>query len=149
MAPSLSELRGLLPEKSINLQATAQDRSDAIRQAGALLVAAGSVDEDYVVQMLDRERAVSTFVGNGIAMPHGTLTAKSDVIAEGLSLLRFSQPVPWKGEEVTVVIGIAAHGRRYITLLSQLATALLAEDNADRLRSATSAEAVYALLASD
>jgi mannitol PTS system EIIA component len=148
MAPSLPELRQLLPETSIDLAAVADSRNDAIRQAGALLVASGSVDPGYVSDMLDRENSVSTFVGNGIAMPHGTLTAKRDVLAEGLCLLRFAEPVDWKGEKVVIVIGIAAHGRRYITLLSQLATALLAGDAAERLRAAETKDAVYSLLAS-
>jgi PTS system mannitol-specific IIA component len=121
MAPTLDELSALLPTSSIGLTAVAADRDDAIRQAGALLVAAGAVVPGYVEQMLERERVVSTFVGEGIAMPHGTLTARSDVIAEGLAVLLLADPVDWAGQPVTLVIGIAAHGRRYITLLSQLA----------------------------
>jgi PTS system mannitol-specific IIA component len=148
MAPTLHELSRLLPDSSINLTATAADRDDAIRQAGALLVQAGAVDPDYVDQMLEREHVVSTFVGEGIAMPHGTLTAKSDVLNEGLSVLLLGKPVDWAGQPVTLVIGIAAHGRRYITLLSQLATALLDDGRATSLREATTAERVRALLAS-
>jgi PTS system mannitol-specific IIA component len=146
MALSLAELRALLPAASIDLASHAASRDDAIRAAGALLVAAGSVDQGYVQQMLERERTVSTFVGNGIAMPHGTLSAKDDVRNEGLALLRLSEPVDWGGQPVTLVIGIAAHGRRYITLLSQLATALLDDDRADGLRAATTAERVYELV---
>ena len=148
MAPTLDELSRLLPTSSINLSARAATRDDAVRQAGELLVAAGAVDPDYVDQMLERERIVSTFVGDGIAMPHGTLTAKSDVINEGLSVLLLAKPVDWAGQPVTLVIGIAAHGRRYITLLSQLAAALLDEGRATSLREATTAERVRALLAS-
>jgi mannitol PTS system EIIA component len=148
MAPTLDELSRLLPDSSINLTAAAEDRDDAIRQAGALLVQAGAVDPDYVDQMLEREHVVSTFVGDGIAMPHGTLTAKTDVLAEGLSVLLLAEPVDWAGQPVTLVIGIAAHGRRYITLLSQLATALLDDGRATSLREATTAERVRALLAS-
>jgi mannitol PTS system EIIA component len=148
MAPSLSELRTLLPATAVDLDATATSRDDAIRQVGALLVSAGSVDSGYVDQMLDRERAVSTFVGDGVAMPHGTLAAKSDVLVEGLALLRLANPIEWGGQEVAVVIGIAAHGRRYITLLSQLASALLEADRAASLRKATTVDEVYELLAS-
>jgi PTS system mannitol-specific IIA component len=148
MAPTLDELGQLLPASSIKLGASASSRDDAIRQAGALLVQAGAVRPDYVDQMLERERAVSTFVGDGIAMPHGTLTAKSDVLSEGLSVLRLDGQVDWAGQPVTLVIGIAAHGRRYITLLSQLATALLDDGRATSLREATTAERVRALLAS-
>ena len=148
MAPTHDELAQLLPASSINLSSAAATRDDAIREVGALLVAAGAVDPDYVEQMLERERAVSTFVGDGIAMPHGTLTAKSDVLGEGLSVLLLAQPVDWAGQSVTLVIGIAAHGRRYITLLSQLATVLLDDGRATSLREATTVEQVRALLAS-
>ena len=138
----------LLPETSIDLDATATSRDDAIRQVGALLVSAGSVDSGYVDQMLDRERTVSTFVGDGVAMQHGTLAAKNDVLVEGLALLRLANPIDWGDEQVAVVIGIAAHGRRYITLLSQLASALLEEGRAESLRTATTLDEVYELLAS-
>jgi mannitol PTS system EIIA component len=148
MAPSRSELRVLLPETSIDLDATATSRDDAIRQVGALLVSAGSVDSGYVDQMLDRERTVSTFVGDGVAMPHGTLAAKNDVLVEGLALLRLAKPIDWGDQQVAVVIGIAAHGRRYIALLSQLASALLEEGRAESLRTATTLDEVYELLAS-
>jgi PTS system mannitol-specific IIA component len=148
MAPSRSELRVLLPETSIDLDATATSRDDAIRQVGALLVSAGSVDSGYVDQMLDRERTVSTFVGDGVAMPHGTLAAKNDVLVEGLALLRLANPIDWGDQQVAVVIGIAAHGRRYIALLSQLASALLEEGRAESLRTATALDEVYELLAS-
>ncbi|HEY4269667.1 MAG TPA: PTS sugar transporter subunit IIA [Galbitalea sp.] len=148
MAPTRDELHQLLPAGSIVLSGSAADRDDAIQQAGALLVAAGAVGQDYVDQMLDRERTVSTYVGEGIAMPHGTLTAKDDVIVEGLSVIVLAQPVAWVDESVSVVIGIAAHGREYIALLSQLATVLLVPGRADALRAARSPDEVRALLAS-
>jgi PTS system mannitol-specific IIA component len=148
MAPTLDELAQLLPASSIHLSSAATTRDEAIREAGALLVAAGAVDPDYVEQMLEREHVVSTFVGEGIAMPHGTLTAKSDVLNEGLAVLVLDRPVDWAGQPVTLVIGIAAHGRRYITLLSQLATALLDDGRATSLREATTVDQVRALLAS-
>jgi PTS system mannitol-specific IIA component len=147
MAPTLDELQILLPSSSVVLDAKVADRDDAIRQAGTLLVRAGAVDPDYTEQMLERERVVSTYVGDGIAMPHGTLTAKVDVLSEGLSVLRLAEPIDWAGQPVTLVIGIAAHGRRYIALLSQLATALLDDGRATSLREATTADEVRLLLA--
>jgi PTS system mannitol-specific IIA component len=147
MAPTFDELQVLLPEKSIVLGATVGGRDDAIRLAGGLLVEAGAVEPDYVDQMLERERVVSTFVGDGIAMPHGTLTAKNDVRAEGLSLLVLDEAVDWAGQRVTIVIGIAAKGRRYITLLSQLAAALLDDGRAEALGTASTADEVRRLLA--
>jgi mannitol PTS system EIIA component len=148
MAPTLDELQVLLPLSSIVLDAKVTGRDDAIRRAGTLLAEAGAVDPEYIDQMLERERVVSTYVGDGIAMPHGTLTAKIDVMSEGLSVLLLADPVDWAGQPVTLVIGIAAHGRRYITLLSQLATALLDDGRATSLREATTADQVRVLLAS-
>jgi PTS system mannitol-specific IIA component len=147
MAPTLDELQILLPSPSIVLDAKVVDRDDAIRRAGALLAKSGAVDPGYIERMLERERVVSTYVGDGVAMPHGTLTAKVDVMSEGLSVLRLVDPVDWAGQPVTLVIAIAAHGRRYITLLSQLASALLDEGRATSLREATTVDEVRLLLA--
>ena len=141
------ELHALLPDASIALGVEVETRDEAIRRAGALLVDAGAVEPSYVDQMLEREHIVSTFVGDGIAMPHGTLTAKSDVRAEGLCLLVLAEPVDWAGQPVTLVIGIAAHGRRYITLLSQLAATLLDDDRAAELRAATTPDRARQILA--
>ncbi|MEJ1230584.1 MAG: PTS sugar transporter subunit IIA [Galbitalea sp.] len=140
MALTPAELRILLPDSSIDLGASVEGRDDAIRLAGSLLVASGAVTGEYVERMLERERVVSTFVGDGIAMPHGTLSARGSVVREGLSLLVLAEPIDWAGQPVGVVIGIAAHGRRYITLLSELASALLDEGRAEALRAATTAE---------
>ena len=147
MAPTLDELEVLLPTSSIVLGARAADRDDAIRLAGGLLAQAGAVATDYVEQMLERERVVSTYVGDGIAMPHGTMTAKTIVMSEGLSVLQLVEPIDWAGQPVTLVIGMAAHGRRYITLLSQLAAVLLDDDRATSLRQAMTTSAVRLLLA--
>jgi PTS system mannitol-specific IIA component len=144
---TLDRLRELLPTRSMQLSARASDRSDAIRQAGAALVAAGAVGEPYIDAMLEREASVSTFVGEGIAMPHGTLTAKDDVRADALVLLRFPDGVDWNGESVTVVIGVAARGRHYISLISQLAGLLLDPQRAEALRNAGTTDEVYALFA--
>jgi mannitol PTS system EIIA component len=147
MAPTLTDLRGMLPESSIELGVTVASRDEAIRRVGALLVDAEAVDPGYVDQMLEREAVVSTFVGDGIAMPHGTLSEKNDVCKEGLSVLVLAKPVDWAGESVSIVIGIAAHGRGYIALLSQLASVLLEEGRVTALHAATTPVEVQKLLA--
>ncbi|WP_213814737.1 PTS sugar transporter subunit IIA [Glaciihabitans sp. dw_435] len=144
-ALSSDRLRDLLPPSSIVFAATAVDADDAIRQTGAVLVSANAVAPHYVDAMLEREASVSTFVGDGIAMPHGTLTAKDDVEAEGLALMLLADPIDWNGDEVSIVIAIAARGRRYIALISQLAAVLLDADRAAALRAAITADDVYAV----
>ena len=138
----------LLAGPSIRLNARASGRDDAIRQAGGALVEAGAVDPSYIDAMLARENRVSTYVGEGVAIPHGT-SARDDVIAhDAIVVLRFPDGVNWDGNDVSVAVGIAAKGNGHIALLSQLATVLLDTDKATALRAATTTQQVYALLGS-
>jgi PTS system mannitol-specific IIA component len=146
-APALAEL---IAEESIRLDETATSKEDAIRQVGNALLDAGAIDESYIDAMLEREKSVSTFVGEGVAIPHGTLAGKDAVKKDALVVLRYPAGIDWgDGNEVIVCVGIAARGNGHIALLSQLATVLLDPDRAAALRAATTSEAVYALLESD
>jgi PTS system mannitol-specific IIA component len=149
MSEAQSSLTDLLAETSINLTAVAATRDDAIKQAGEALLAAGAIDPSYIDAMLEREKSVSTFVGEGVAIPHGTLAGKDAVKKDALVLLRFPEGVDWDSFEVSVAIGIAAKGNGHIALLSQLATILLEPEKAEALRNATTTEQVYELLTSD
>ncbi|CAN5548288.1 hypothetical protein BH09ACT4_BH09ACT4_13360 [soil metagenome] len=142
-------LTELLAASSIRLDSHASGRDDAIRQTGAALVEAGAVDPGYVDAMLERENSVSTFVGEGVAIPHGTLAGKDAVKDDAIVVLRFPDGVDWDGNPVSVAVGIAAKGNGHIALLSQLATVLLDPEKAAALRGATTADEVYELLASD
>ena len=142
-------LTSLLAEQSIRLDERATDRFDAVRQCGAALVDAGAVDESYVDAMIQRENTVSTFVGEGVAIPHGTLAGKESVKRDALVVLRFPEGVDWEGNAVSVCVGIAAAGGGHIALLSQLAEILLDPAKAEQLRSATTSDQVYALLTPD
>jgi PTS system mannitol-specific IIA component len=145
--PGIADLRRLLPPESIDLGATDSTREEAIRHSGALLMVAGAIEPEYIERMLEREQSVSTYVGDGIAMPHGTIQSKSEVTAEGLALLRLAEPIDWGDERVSIVIGIAAHDRRYVALLSQLASVLLDDGAIAALLEASEPEAVYSILA--
>ncbi len=139
-------LSSLLAESSIRLDAHAEDRLDAVRQCGQALLEAGAVDESYIDAMLQREHSVSTFVGEGVAIPHGTLAGKEAVKHDAIVVLRFPDGVDWDGNTVQVCVGIAAKGGGHIALLSQLAEILLDPAKAERLRSATDTKQVYELL---
>ena len=139
-------LNELLAAASIALDATASSRDDAIRLAGAGLLAAGAIDEPYIDAMIDRENSVSTFMGDGVAIPHGTLAANDAVKTDALSLVRIPTGVDWDGHDVRIVFGIAAKGNGHIALLSQLATVLMDPAKAAALRDATTIEQVYELL---
>jgi len=144
-APALTSL---LTESSIRLDSVAGDRDEAIRATGQALLEAGAIDEGYIDAMFERERSVSTYVGEGVAIPHGTLAGKDSVKKDALVVLRFPTPVDWDGNEVSVAVGIAAAGNGHIAILSQLASILMDPDAAAALRGATTTAEVYELLAS-
>ena len=149
MADDQIPITVLLAEQSINFNAVAEDRDDAIRQAGEALLAVGAVEASYIDAMFERENSVSTFMGEGVAIPHGTLAGKDAVKADALVLLRFPEGIDWDGNDVRLVFGIAARGNGHIALLSQLATVLLEPEKAEALRNATTTEQVYAFLESE
>jgi PTS system mannitol-specific IIA component len=137
----------LLDPRAVRLGVPAADRTEAIRLAGEALVEVGAVDRAYVTSMLEREESVSTYVGEQVAIPHGTLAARASVRRDALSFVRFAEPVDWDGlGEVTLAIGIAAKDGRQVEVLAELASILLDPERAERLRTAASAEEVVALL---
>lgn len=136
----------LLDRRAIRLAESAADRDEAIRRCGETLVEVGAVEPAYVDAMLAREQSVSTYVGEGVAIPHGTLAAKEVVRRDALAFVRFPGGVDWDGFEVTVAIGIAARGNGHVAILSELAQILLDPDRAAALRAAESADDVLRLL---
>jgi PTS system mannitol-specific IIA component len=111
-----------------------------------VLVTSGSVTEGYVDAMVERERSVSTFVGEGVAIPHGTLAGRDLVTRDALCVVQFPEGVDWHGDEIVMCIGIAARGDGHVPILARLAELLMEPDRADALRTATTAGDVVALL---
>jgi mannitol PTS system EIIA component len=136
----------LLQPKAIRLTVAAADKADAIQRCGQALVDVGAVDPAYVDSMQERERTISTYVGEGVAIPHGTLSGKDAVHRDALSFLRFPDGVDWDGNQVTVAIGIAARGDGHLDILAELAEILLDPDRAAALRAASDPETVLRLL---
>ena len=119
----------LLSAELISLQATAADKKDAIRKAGALLVEAGCVTPQYVDGMLAREETMSTYLGEGVAIPHGQYDNLEDVLKTGISVLQVPAGVEWEeGEMAYLIIGIASSSDEHVGVLSNLAEVI--EDEA-------------------
>ena len=146
MADMSKPLAALLAAGSIDLDASAVSRDDAIRQVGARLLVVGAIDASYIEAMIDRENSVSTFMGEGVAIPHGTLASKGSVKADALSLVRFPEGVDWDGNDVRLAFGIAAKGKGHIALLSRLATMLTMPGKTAALLNATTIGQIHALL---
>jgi PTS system mannitol-specific IIC component len=137
---------GVLAPASVVLGGTATTRDAAITEAGQLLVAAGAVEPSYVDAMHERETSVSTYMGNGLAIPHGTNDAKTAIRRTAISFLRYDEPVDWNGKPAEFVVGIAGAGDDHLALLARIAETFTDAERVARLREARSAEEVLAVL---
>lgn len=135
-------MENLLRDENILLNQSISTQEEAIEKAGQLLVDSGVVKAGYIQAMKDREQIVSTFMGNALAIPHGTDEAKNEVIASGLSLLQIPKGLLWNGEEVKVVIGIAGKDGEHLDLLSQIAMTFSEEENIHKIVNAASPQAI-------
>jgi PTS system mannitol-specific IIA component len=138
---------GLLTAEAIRLTERAGGRDDAIRRCGAVLLEIGAIEPSYVDSMLARERSISTYVGEGVAIPHGTNAGKGAVHRDALAVLRFPDGLDWGGQPVSVCVAIAAKGDGHTAILGELADILLDPERARALRGATHPDQVLQLLA--
>ena len=136
----------VLPLSSIVLNGNGGTAAQAIDEAGALLVAAGAVEPEYVDAMHEREKSVSTYMGNGLAIPHGTNEAKTSIRRTGISFVRYPEPIDWNGKPAEFVVGIAGAGKDHMALLTRIAHVFLDKDRVAELRAAGTAEEIQAVL---
>ncbi len=136
----------LLDAESIVLDAATESRDAAITRAGELLVAAGAVDPSYVTAMHEREGSVSTYMGNLLAIPHGTNEAKSAIRRSGMSFVRYPEGIEWKGKPVKFVIGIAGAGDDHLVLLRRVAEVFVDAEQVARLEAARTTDEVLQIL---
>lgn len=131
----------------LNQHATAKEQ--AIRFAGEQLVKGGYVEPEYVEAMLDREKLSSTYLGESIAVPHGTIEAKDRVLKTGVVFCQYPEGVRFGDEEDDVarlVIGIAARNNEHIQVITSLTNALDDDSVIARLSKTTSVQEVLDLL---
>ncbi|HWM74247.1 MAG TPA: PTS sugar transporter subunit IIA, partial [Nocardioides sp.] len=136
----------VLASSAIVLGGTARSRDEAITEAGQLLVDSGAVEPAYVDAMHTRESSVSTHMGNGLAIPHGTNEAKGSILRTAISFVRYDEPIDWNGKPAEFVLGIAGAGDDHLALLSRIAEVFTNEESVARLREARTPEDVLATL---
>ncbi|MUL43008.1 PTS sugar transporter subunit IIA [Streptomonospora sp. PA3] len=141
-----TELR--IGPEAVRLGRTAADRADAVDQCGRLLLELDAVEPAYLPAMHERERSMSTYIGEGVAIPHGTDAARALVKRTALAFVQFPDGVDWGGREAVLAIGIAARGTEHTGVLAALARVLSDGRAAARLRGASDAATVVALLGS-
>lgn len=123
------------------------DRDTAIDVVGRMLLDRGVISEGYLAGMHDREATMSTFLGNGVAMPHGTFDTKSAVLGTGIVVAQYPDGIEW-GDSGTVhlVIGLAAEGDGHVQILSQLAEVLQDEELCAELWTTSDVDRLHAVL---
>jgi mannitol PTS system EIIA component len=129
--------------ENITLNKTLTNKNEAIRFTGKILVDNGYVTASYIDKMLEREALSTTYMGNFVAIPHGTDEAKNEVLHSGLSFIQVPDGVDFgNGNIVKLLIGIAGKNNEHLEILSQIAIVCSEEENIDKLVQAQSKEEI-------
>lgn len=133
---------GIMIAAGIKTGQASVSKEEAITAAGKLLHELGYVNESYIPAMLEREKTVSTYMGLGVAIPHGTSEAKDEVKKTGIVLLQYPEGVDFGDEKAYLVFGIAGIGNEHLDLLAKIGTVIEEEENLDKLKKATTPEEI-------
>ncbi len=134
----------------IQLKSTAATKEEAIQQAGDLLVASGCIKADYVTGMFAREATMATYLGNGVAIPHGMHESVQFISQSAISVVQIPAGVEWEdGEKAHLVIGIAALGDDHMVILSNLAEVVEEVDAVMALATTDDAQFILDQLSAD
>ncbi|WP_028400124.1 PTS sugar transporter subunit IIA [Ectobacillus panaciterrae] len=124
----------VLTRENILLNAKVNTKEEAIKLAGKILVNNRYVEETYIERMLEREELTSTYMGNYIAIPHGTEEAKKDVRQSGICVIQIPDGVDFgNGNIVKVMFGIAGKDNEHLDILSNIAIVCSEEENVHRI----------------
>lgn len=146
MSPETAQVLGA---DAVRLGLTATDKLDALRQCGDVLVEIGAATEEYAAAILEREESVSTYMGEGVAIPHGTDASREHIKRAAIAVLQFPAGVDWNGKEAKLCIAIASRSDEHIGILQSLAMVLTDKDKAARLRETADVDEVLELLTAE
>ncbi|MFD2925090.1 PTS sugar transporter subunit IIA [Halobacillus naozhouensis] len=136
----------ILTTNNIVLNEKFDHKEEAVRFVGSLLHKQGYVEEEYIGQMLEREEVTSTYMGNYVAIPHGTEDGKKSVKETGITIVTAPDGVDFgEGNIVKLLIGIAGKGDEHLEVLSQIALVCSEEENIDKILQADSKEDILAI----
>ena len=129
-----ADQRQILVRDGVKLNQSPVSKEEAIQAAGELLAGLGYVDRSYVDAMQERERRVSTYMGMGVAIPHGTSEAKNTVRKTGIVLIQYPEGVDFGDEKAQLVFGIAGIGDEHLELLGKICEMLEDEEILETLK---------------
>ena len=136
----------LLTQAGIHFGATASSKGEAVALCGGQFVTLGAASQEYADAMWEREQIASSYLGNAVAMPHGTDDSRKYVNFGQIVFIRFAKPFIWDDEEVKLCIGIAAQGDEHVEIIGNLAEALLDDEKFEILLSTTDKSQVLEIL---
>ncbi len=139
----------LLREENIFIGQEFQTKEDAIRFAGEALVKAGYVEDSYVDAMIEREGITTTYMGNNVAIPHGTEDAKKAVIKSGFTVIQVPGGVDFNGEQAKLIFGIAGKDGTHLEILSSIAVICSEQENVDMMVQAKTAKELKEIINSN
>lgn len=116
--------QNILLKENILLNLKSMTKEEAITTAGNLLVKNRYVKENYVKSMLEKEKTCNTYIGNSIAIPHGTNDSKNEIIKSGIVILQFKEGIVYGDDKAYLVIGIAGVNDEHLEILSKIAIAI-------------------------
>lgn len=123
----------ILKKSNIVLQCTSTSSDEAIYAVGNMLLEAGYIDAPYVEGMIARDHALTTYIGNDLAIPHGEYEVKDYVRKTGLAIRIYPDGIDWHGQKVRIVIGIAAKDNDHLTILQNIALKLCEMETVDTI----------------
>jgi PTS system mannitol-specific IIA component len=136
----------ILTKENIKLNVSLTGMEEVIRYTGRILVDNGYVEEAYIDEMLIREKLTSTYIGNQVAIPHGTEDSKDSVKQTGISLITIPEGVDFgNGNIAKVIIGIAGKGDEHLEILSNIAIVCSEEENVEKIAQASTKEEILSL----
>lgn len=137
----------MLSEATVRVGASYASKDEAIRACGEVLRAAGHIQSEYIDKMVERDNLSTTYVGSGVAVPHGTKAALAFVKSTGLAVIQVPAGVDFgKGNIAYLLVGIAAKGDEHIDLLTEIAGICADDDRLAGLLKATSAREIIDLI---
>ena len=137
---------GIIVREGIMLGERPETKEEAITKAGKLLARLGYIDESYIPAMLEREKLVSTYMGMGVAIPHGTSQAKGTVKKSGIVCLQYPQGIYFGSEKAYLVFGIAGVGDEHLEILANICSMLEDESVLEELKTTKDVDWVLAQL---
>lgn len=141
-------MRKIIAEENILLNQSFNTKEEAIQKAGELLLSSGYIKEAYIETMFEREKLSSTYIGNNIAIPHGTEEGKANILHSGISIIQVPEGVKFGDEIAKLVIAIAGKDNSHMEILSNIAILGSEIENVDKIVKATNKEDIMKLFGS-